>query len=92
MKHILIKKAKDNVGNAIEYIAKGELFQWEIAQKYYELIAITDVPFAFKVAVKDITKGEVVICYGEPIGLASADIAAGECVHVHNLQGKRGNS
>ena len=34
----------------------------------------------------DIKKGESVIKYGFPIGIASADIKAGEHVHSHNLK------
>lgn len=89
MKYILIKKAKDNVGNALEHIKAGEGFTWEIGGQSGELTARTDVPFAFKVAVRDLKKGDPVFCYGEPIGMATSDIAAGECVHVHNLQGQR---
>lgn len=38
-----------------------------------------------KYALRDITKGENVIKYGNPIGHATADIKAGEHVHTHNL-------
>ena len=38
-----------------------------------------------KVAVRPIRKGEVVLKYGFPIGVAQADIAPGEHVHLHNL-------
>lgn len=39
-----------------------------------------------KTAVRDIQKGEAVIKYGFPIGLASCDIKNGETVHTHNLK------
>lgn len=48
------------------------------------------IPFAHKVAIRPIAKGDPVTKYGEPIGLATADIAAGELVHVHNLKSNRG--
>jgi len=89
MKRILVKKGADTVGNALEAISRGDVAGWEIDGKRHELTALTDVPFAFKVAVKDVKKGDIVVGYGEPIGVASIDIAAGECVHVHNLQGQR---
>lgn len=41
---------------------------------------------AQKYARKDIKKGETVIKYGFPIGIASADIKKGELVHSHNLR------
>ncbi|MDR3363119.1 MAG: UxaA family hydrolase [Desulfovibrio sp.] len=92
MKHILVKNAKDSVGNALQSIETGESFCWEHAGSTVTLKACTPVPFAFKVALKDIKQGENVFCYGEPIGVATSPIRCGECVHIHNLQGKRGNS
>ena len=38
-----------------------------------------------KYALRDIKKGENIIKYGNPIGHATADIAAGEHVHTHNV-------
>lgn len=38
-----------------------------------------------KYALRSIAKGENVIKYGMPVGHATADIAAGEHVHTHNL-------
>mgnify|MGYP000575579966 CR=1 FL=1 len=51
---------------------------------------IGDVPYGHKVAVKDIKKGELIIKYGEEIGIATADIVVGDYVHVHNLDSMRG--
>lgn len=39
-----------------------------------------------KYAVRDIAKGEQIIKYGFPIGIASDDIKQGEKVHSHNLK------
>ena len=39
-----------------------------------------------KQALGDISKGEKVIKYGFPIGIATADICSGEHVHSHNLK------
>ncbi|MCL2018777.1 MAG: altronate dehydratase family protein [Oscillospiraceae bacterium] len=44
------------------------------------------IPRGHKAAVFDIKKGETVIKYGFPIGVATADIKAGEHVHIHNLK------
>ncbi|RQP24883.1 UxaA family hydrolase [Piscinibacter terrae] len=38
-----------------------------------------------KIALRPIPQGEVVLKYGQVIGVATADIQAGEHVHVHNL-------
>ena len=44
------------------------------------------IPMAHKIARRPIAAGETVLKYGMPIGVATADIAAGEHVHVHNLR------
>ncbi len=41
-----------------------------------------------KVATTDIASGRDIIKYGQPIGVATADIAAGQAVHTHNLRTK----
>ena len=46
---------------------------------------LQDVPQGHKVALQAHRHGARVIKYGQPIGIASADIAAGEHVHSHNL-------
>lgn len=38
-----------------------------------------------KIALRDIAAGELVVKHGEAIGRATAVIAAGEHVHVHNV-------
>ncbi|WP_110667766.1 UxaA family hydrolase [Salinicola halophilus] len=43
------------------------------------------VPGAHKIALRDIAAGETIRRYGQIIGKASAAIAAGDHVHVHNL-------
>jgi altronate hydrolase len=50
-----------------------------------EITVRTDVPSSHKLAVRRIPAGSPVHKYGQSIGLASADIVAGEHVHVHNL-------
>ena len=49
-----------------------------------------DIPFGHKFALRDIAQGELIIKYGEEIGVASRDIAQGTYVHVHNLDSMRG--
>lgn len=48
------------------------------------------IRFGHKFAVRAIPQGDDIIKYGEVIGAAIAPIDAGEHVHVHNLEGKRG--
>ena len=56
-----------------------------VAVNGISLTARDDVPFAHKVAIRPIARGERVFKYGEPVGIATADIAPGEHVHVHNV-------
>lgn len=49
-----------------------------------------EIPYGHKVAVKPIHKDELIIKYGEEIGVATKEIAAGDYVHVHNLDSMRG--
>ncbi len=43
------------------------------------------IPFGHKFALIPIPRGAQIIKYGVIIGTATADIAAGEHVHVHNI-------
>ncbi|HWE54497.1 MAG TPA: altronate dehydratase family protein [Acidimicrobiales bacterium] len=52
-----------------------------------ELIAVReDIPRGHKVALAAIAAGRPIRRYGQIIGFAGADIAAGEHVHVHNVE------
>jgi altronate hydrolase len=44
------------------------------------------IPHGHKLALTDIAEGEQVAKYGQPIGIATQAIAAGEHVHEHNLR------
>jgi altronate dehydratase len=48
------------------------------------------VPLGHKFALRAIARGSPVRKYGECIGVAARDIAAGAHVHVHNLSSRRG--
>jgi altronate hydrolase len=54
-----------------------------------EVAAVEAIPRGSKVALSPIASGGAVIRYGEEIGRATKDIAAGEYVHTHNLAGGR---
>lgn len=55
-----------------------------------ELTALSDIPYGHKIAVCAVAAGCPIVKYGEVIGVASANIAPGEYVHVHNLESLRG--
>lgn len=50
-----------------------------------ELVLPGDVPRGHKLAVRDLAAGSAVHKYGQSIGRATVDIAAGAHVHTHNL-------
>ena len=54
------------------------------------LAARGDIPYGHKIALEDIAPGQTIVKYGESIGVASRAIAAGDYVHVHNLDSMRG--
>ena len=49
------------------------------------LVLRGDVPRSHKLALRDVRSGATVRKYGQSIGLATADICAGDHVHSHNL-------
>jgi (2R)-sulfolactate sulfo-lyase subunit alpha len=87
----LVHDKQDTVGVAVEDIQKGE----EITgltldgQARISIPATMDIPLGHKVALKDFKPGEVVVKYGEKIGIVVAEIHKGDHVHVHNLKTTR---
>jgi altronate dehydratase len=78
--------ARDNVATALEPLEPGR-------QLDVQGTAITvgeAIPSGHKIALQPIPSGASVIKYGSPIGVASADIAAGAHVHTHNVSSSRG--
>jgi len=78
---VLAVDCRDNVANALEELAEGDRIE-----ALGRAIAVrTPVPLGHKVALAPIAAGNAVVKYGQAIGRASADIAAGEHVHTHNV-------
>lgn len=81
---------KDNVASALAPLSKGQTAAIQYHSDPIEQVAlIEDVPFGFKLAVRDIKNGEPILKYGMIMGVATRDIKAGEMVHVQNCQGAR---
>ncbi len=81
---------KDMVAVVIRPVTAGETITVSDGAAATQVTAVTDIPAAHKIALQDIAEGREVIKYGESIGRASAAIAAGSHVHIHNLEGVRG--
>ncbi len=72
----------DNVAVVIEELSVGESI--EVGES---VVTVQEgIPPGHKMALDTISKGQSVIKYGAPIGLASQDINPGEWVHVHNMK------
>jgi len=71
----------DNIAVATSELPAGT--EVEVAGARLKLLSGVDIGHKF--SVHAIKSGERVVKYGAPIGSASADIAPGEYVHIHNL-------
>jgi len=89
-KKAIVMEGIDNVAIVVEPIeAPAEIVLEAASDKI--VVHITDnIPFGHKFAIRDIPEGSLILKYGEPIGVARIDIKAGQHVHVHNLDSKRG--
>ena len=77
---------KDNVVTCCTAVSAGDFFSVGDVQ----ITAIQDIPIYHKIAIADIPAGATVFKYGQPIGIASRAIVAGEHVHIQNLESDRG--
>ena len=76
---------RDNVATALRDLAEGETIEVDGIR-----IAIGEaVPLCHKLALSDVARGSEVVKYGLPIGRATAPIARGTLVHVHNMRSSR---
>jgi len=85
-------KDDDDVAVALRPLAPGTLVRFAPAGGTGAL-AVTlaaDIPTGHKFATRPIAHGALIRKYGQVIGKACAPIAAGEHVHVHNVEGTRG--
>ena len=78
---ILRLHTDDLVGIARRALKAGE----SLTVNGNELTVVTDIPSGHKIALGAFAKGDLVRKYGQVIGQATKDIAAGVHVHTHNL-------
>ena len=72
----------DNVQIVVEEIKIGEQLMINKSAISFE----NPVQIGHKVAEQPITAGQKIMKYGVPIGSATADIAIGEHIHLHNMK------
>src|SRR5690606_27251365 len=76
---VVILNALDSVAVARRALACGSRVE------SLDLEPLDDIPAGHKIARRAIAAGESVLKYGQVIGIASQDIAAGAHVHTHNV-------
>jgi len=88
-KRALIMHPKDNVATTVEELRPGDQVKTAGGGEARSLSAVEAIPFGFKIALKEIPQGAIIVKYGETIGKAGRPIPKGALVHVHNLEGTR---
>ena len=86
----IVMEGIDNVAIVVEPIEAPAEIIVETASDRIVVHVTDNIPFGHKFAIRDIPEGSLILKYGEPIGVARIDIKAGQHVHVHNLESKRG--
>jgi (2R)-sulfolactate sulfo-lyase subunit alpha len=87
----LVHHPRDNVGVAVEDIPStlSAVGGYRDGEGELQLAVLEPVPLGHKIALDEVPAGGDVVEYGVVIGVATADIAKGQLVHVHNLKGRR---
>ena len=86
----IVMKSIDNVCTVVETFEALTDVSTEIDGKTVTITVSERIPFGHKFAIKNIKEGDLIIKYGESIGIATKDIQPGQHVHVHNLESCRG--
>ena len=81
-------KPEDDVAIAASALAAGTTVAVGSAPGATQLVLGADIPAGHKVAVRPLDAGAAVRRYGQIIGFAHGSIAAGDHVHLHNLDYK----
>jgi hypothetical protein len=80
-KRVLVLAPDDNVAIAKSDLAAGTtltVLGRSVTLRNKELVG-------HKFAFKPVKKGETIVKYGAPIGVATVDIAPGDSMHIHNV-------
>ena len=88
MPRALVLHPEDNIATLIDPGLEGETVDLSGKQKG-RITLLGNVPYGHKCALAEIPAGRPVLKYGQVIGRATAAIAPGEHVHVHNVEAMR---
>ena len=81
--------ATDNVATLLAPVAAGGEVAIDCASGEIRLRALEAIALGHKIALRDLAPGDRIVKYGESIGQATAPIARGAWVHIHNLRSLR---
>ena len=87
--HATALDANDNLAIVLESVAAGQEVIVDVAGKAIRVQALEAIALGHKIALADLRPGDRLVKYGETIGEATARIARGAWVHVHNLRSLR---
>ncbi|MDN2568074.1 UxaA family hydrolase [Aquibium sp. A9E412] len=88
MTRAIVLNPNDNVATLIDDAAAGA--EAELTGEGSGTITIlADIPYGHKCAVVALKSGTDILKYGQVIGRATADIAVGDHVHIHNVEALR---
>ncbi len=87
----MIIDKRDHVATCIAAIKSGEMVELMLNGRISKKIKATQkIPYAHKICVKAMKKGDQCLKYGLPIGSATKPIKVGDYIHVHNIESNRG--
>ena len=87
--HATALDANDNLAIVLEPVVAGQQVVVDVAGKPVRVPALEPIALGHKIALVDLHPGDLLVKYGETIGEATAPIARGAWVHVHNLRSLR---
>lgn len=87
----LAMDARDTVAVAVRELTAGEVAVVGMPDGTTQSVTLAEaIPFGHKFALVPMAEGTQVIKYGERIARATANIAPGQHVHIHNATSQRG--
>ncbi len=87
----MIIDKQDHVATCISAIKRGETVELMInGKKTKKIKATQNIPYAHKICVKAMKKGDHCLKYGLSIGSATKEAKVGDYIHVHNIESNRG--
>lgn len=86
----IVIKEEDNVATALRDINPQEQVVVGVEDKIRQIFVNEYIPYGHKFAIRDISKGENIVKYGEVMGRATREISSGMHAHVQNIESLRG--